>query len=196
MLHQKTRVIAAGTLAAALCSADVPAAAAPKTVDITIVTTAGKIVVQLDAVKAPLTTGNFLHYVDAKTYDGGEFYRVLGGGSTGPSAQPGVIQGGLGPHAPAHKTIGLEKTTKTGLHNDSGAISMARTSDPNSASTEFFICVGDDTYLDAQKSADGNGYAVFGHVIRGFDVVLKIQHANASGEMLAPPIKILRIRRT
>ncbi len=185
-----------GTIACAALLFGAMASRAEAAVDVTIVTTAGSIVVRLETAKAPNTTRNFLRYVDAKTYDGGEFYRVLGGSSTGPSAQPGVIQGGLGPHSTGvHKPIPLEGTRKTGLHNDSGAISMARTSDPNSATTEFFICVGDDSYLDADKSADGQGYAAFGHVIRGFDVVLKIQHANAVGESLEPPIKIIRIRR-
>ena len=73
---------------------------------------------------------------------------------------------------------------------------MARTSDPNSASSEFFICVGDDSRLDAERSSDGVGYAVFGKVVKGMDVVLRIQHSPSVGDQLRPPVKILSIRRT
>jgi peptidyl-prolyl cis-trans isomerase A (cyclophilin A) len=95
----------------------------------------------------------------------------------------------------AHPTIPVETTEKTGLHNDDGAISMARKADPNSATSEFFICVGDNTFLDSQKFNDHAGYAAFGHVIRGMDVVLKINHAPSNGQALLPPVKIVHIRR-
>ena len=117
--------------------------------------------------------------------------------SSGPANTPGVIQGGLGQSTTRRlPPIGVERTSTTGLHNTDGAISMARTMDPNSASSEFFICVGDDSRLDAERSSDGVGYAVFGKVVKGMDVVLRIQHSPSVGDQLRPPVKILSIRRT
>jgi peptidyl-prolyl cis-trans isomerase A (cyclophilin A) len=92
------------------------------------------------------------------------------------------------------RPIALEPTSQTGLHNVDGTIAMARTSDPNSATTEFFIDIGNDAFLDA-GGATGLGYAAFGKVIRGMDVVRKIQRANANGEMLNPPIRIVKASR-
>jgi peptidyl-prolyl cis-trans isomerase A (cyclophilin A) len=181
------------SISLALGAPAVAAPAAPRPVDVLLHTSAGDIVLRLEPAKAPLTTRNFLSYVTSRAYDGGQFYRVI---RSSDSRAPGVIQGGLGPTgAPKRAPIAVETTRQTGLHNVSGAISMARTSNPVSATSEFFICVGDDSYLDSEKSADGQGYAVFGHVVKGYDVVLKIQHAPAQGEALTPPIKILRARK-
>jgi peptidyl-prolyl cis-trans isomerase A (cyclophilin A) len=166
----------------------------PRTVDVAIQTSDGTIVVRLEAARAPITTANFLHYVDAKTYDGSSFYRTVSRANE-PSAAIQVIQGGL--NAPANgmlRPIPLEPTSKTGLHNVDAAIAMARTSDPNSATTEFFICVGDDRFLDA-GGPTGAGYAAFGEVVRGMDVVRRIQRSHANGEQLAPAVRIVRITR-
>jgi len=172
-------------------------AASDKGVDVTIRTTAGQIVVHLDTAKAPLTTRNFLKYVDGHLYDGAPFYRVLPPDSSGPTNAPGVIQGGLGPSGKQRfPSIGVERTSTTGLHNTSGTIAMARTMDPNSANSEFFICIGDDSYLDAEHSQDGIGYAAFGKVVKGYDIAVKIQHSPSIGDQLHPPIKILSIRRS
>jgi peptidyl-prolyl cis-trans isomerase A (cyclophilin A) len=190
------RIVSLAALAA--CLLPFPAAAASdKGVNVIIRTTAGNIVVRLATGRAPITTRNFLKLVDGHVYDrGAVFYRVLPPDSSGPANTPGVIQGGLGPGAPQRfKPIGVESTRTTGLHNRDGAISMARTQDPNSATTEFFICVGDDSYLDADKSQDGIGYAAFGKVIKGYDIVVKIQHSPSIGDRLQPPIRILGIRR-
>jgi len=113
-----------------------------------------------------------------------------------PQSRIEVIQGGLNPQGsdPMIRPIALEGTDKTGLRNTDGTIAMARTQDPNSATTEFFIDVGDDSFLDA-GGPTGPGYAAFGKVIRGMDVVLKIQRADASGETLAPPVKIIKASR-
>jgi len=153
----------------------------------------GTIVLQLEPGKAPITTKNFLHLVDLGTYNDATFYRTVLK-KTEPQSNIEVIQGGLHDH-PSPVTIPLETTLKTGLHNVNGEISMARTSDPNSGSSEFFLCVGDNTFLDAQSQPDRNGYAAFGHVIRGMDVVRKINNAPANVETLAPPVKIIRMRR-
>jgi peptidyl-prolyl cis-trans isomerase A (cyclophilin A) len=164
-------------------------------VDVEIKTSLGTIVVRLDAARAPRTTANFLHYVDTGTYDGTTFYRTVSRANE-PGSKIEVIQGGLNSQAPNPMIhpIALEPTSKTGLHNTDGAISMARTSDPNSASTEFFLCIGDNRFLDAGGPL-GPGYAAFGKVIRGAAVVRTIQRAHAAGEMLAPPVRIVKMTR-
>jgi peptidyl-prolyl cis-trans isomerase A (cyclophilin A) len=187
MLLAVMSVTLAGTLAA------VPHGA-PAT-DVTIRTSEGTIVVRLDAAHAPGTVKNFLHYVDAHSYDNATFYRTVSKANE-PQSKIEVIQGGLNPQAanPMIAPIPLEPTNKTGLHNTDGVISMARTSDPNSATTEFFICIGDNRFLDAGGPL-GPGYAAFGKVVRGMDVVRKIQHAHANGESLTPPVRIISIAR-
>ncbi len=180
--------------AALACAALLAAAPPGRAPLVTIQTTAGTIVVALDPEHAPITTKNFLHLVDTHAYDGASFYRTVVAVPPRPRFIE-VIQGGLGDKAAALTPIPIEPTTKTGLHNTQGTIAMARTADPNSATSEFFIDVGDDTVLDAQKFRDGAGYAAFGHVVKGYGVVLKIHRAHANGEALAPPVRILRMTR-
>jgi peptidyl-prolyl cis-trans isomerase A (cyclophilin A) len=165
-------------------------AAAP--VDVAIETSMGTIVVRLDRAHAPGTTANFLRYVDLGTYNGAAFYRTVS--RTGGKIE--VVQGGLNPQGPNPMIhpIPLEPTSKTGLHNTDGTISMARTGDPNSATTEFFLSIGDNRFLDA-GGPTGPGYAVFGKVIRGADVVRKIQRSHANGELLDPPVRIVKTSR-
>jgi cyclophilin family peptidyl-prolyl cis-trans isomerase len=157
-------------------------AAVPPDVRVRIVTSKGDIVVALDPSRAPKTTANFLHFVDSKFYDGGTFFRAV----------PGfVIQGGNQPREkPADPTVSLEPPASTGVHNTDGAISMARTSDPNSASSEFFICDGQQPMLDTPP-----GYAAFGHVVSGMDLVRSIARLPAQDEHLVEPVKIVRIVR-
>ncbi len=187
----------AATLALAACGLLLAAAPHPaaRPVEVAIRTTDGTIVVRLDPAHAPLTTKNFLHYVDAGTYDGTAFYRTVAKANE-PQSKIEVIQGGLNPQTtnPMIQPIALEPTSRTGLHNVDGEISMARTTDPNSATTEFFICIGDNRFLDAGGPL-GPGYAAFGKVVRGMDVVRRIQRSHANGETLDPPVKILRISR-
>lgn len=180
-------------LTALLAAAPTAAFAAPTTTDVAIRTSAGTIVVRLDAARAPVTVRNFLHYVDTHAYDNATFYRTVRR-ATEPQSRIEVIQGGLKEPSPMIKPIPLEPTSKTGLHNVDGTIAMARTADPNSASTEFFIDIGDDRFLDAGGPL-GPGYAAFGKVIRGMNVVHKIHTAPANGETLTPPIKIVSITR-
>jgi peptidyl-prolyl cis-trans isomerase A (cyclophilin A) len=177
----------------ALLASAATAGAAP--VDVAIQTTAGTIVVRLDPARAPVTVSNFLHYVDAGTYNGATIYRTVRRASE-PQSRIEVIQGGLNPQTanPMIKPIPLEPTSKTGLHNTDGTIAMARTADPNSATTEFFIDIGDDRFLDAGGPL-GPGYAAFGKVIRGMDVVHKIHRAPERNEMLTPPIRIVKVSR-
>ena len=165
------------------------------TVDVAMRTSLGTIVVRLESTKAPITTKNFLKYVDAKTYDDTEFYRTVVKKNE-PAAPFEVIQGGLNPKAGnTNAPIALEPTSKSHLTNTDGAIAMARTSDPDSATTEFFLDLGDARYLDAGGPL-GSGYAVFGRVVRGMDVVRKIHEAPSQGEQLLPAIRILTMRRT
>jgi peptidyl-prolyl cis-trans isomerase A (cyclophilin A) len=133
-----------------------------------IATSAGDIVIELDAAKAPKTVDNFVQYVKAGHYDGTVFHRVIasfmiqGGGMTADMKEKAT-------RAP----IPLE--SKNGLSNARGTVAMARTNDPNSATAQFFINVKDNERLNAANSPDGNGYAVFGKVVSGMDVVDKIR---------------------
>ncbi len=153
-------------LAAALSAGGAQAADtdAPK---VKLVTSDGDIVLQLDAQKAPKTVANFLSYVRAKHYDGTIFHRVIDGF---------MIQGGgFTPdmqQKPVQAPLALETT---GLKNDTYTVAMARTSNPNSATAQFFINVKDNAMLNP-PNPDGYGYAVFGKVIEGKDVVDKIRN--------------------
>ncbi len=166
----------------------------PSSVDVAIETSSGTFVVRLELAKAPHTAQNFLHNVDAGLYDGSSFYRNVTH-ATAPQAPFEVIQGGLGAqaHSGMVRPVMLEPTSATGLHNTDGTIAMARTSDPDSATTEFFVDVGDARYLDA--GVLDPGYAAFGHVVRGMDVVRKIHAAPTQGDRLVPEIRIVRMRR-
>ena len=131
-------------------------------------TTMGDIVVQLDEEKAPLSVKNMLEYVEAKHYDGTVFHRVIatfmvqGGGFSADMSQK-----------PTRAPIALE--SRNGLKNQRGTLAMARTSDPNSATAQFFINVVDNPFLDAENARDGHGYAVFGRVVEGMEVVDRIK---------------------
>ena len=162
------------------------AASAPVAHDrIEIVTQMGKIDVALDRKRAPKTVANFLHYVDAHFYDGGAFFRAV----------PGfVIQGGNKPReTPGDPKLQLETPLATGVRNIDGAISMARTPDPDSATSEFFICDGAQPALDGAPGQPG--YAAFGHVIYGMNVVRAIVRQPADQQMLVSPVRIVRIVR-
>lgn len=133
-----------------------------------LVTSMGDIVLELDAEKAPKSTQNFVQYVKAKHFDGTVFHRVI--------ATFMIQGGGMRPdlsQKPTRPPIELE--SRNGLSNVRGTIAMARTSDPNSATSQFFINVVDNQRLDADQARDGNGYAVFGRVVKGMDVVDRIK---------------------
>jgi peptidyl-prolyl cis-trans isomerase A (cyclophilin A) len=133
-----------------------------------LTTTQGDIVVQLDAAKAPKTVDNFVQYVKSGHYSGTIFHRVIDGFM--------VQGGGMTPdmkEKPVRAPIPLE--SHNGLNNVRGTLAMARTMDPNSATAQFFINVKDNAFLDAEQARDGNGYAVFGKVVQGMDVVDKIR---------------------
>jgi len=147
-----------------------------------LATSLGDIVVELDKDKAPKTVDNFVSYVKAGHYDGTIFHRVI---------ENFMIQGGGMKPDMSEKTtrapIPLE--SRSGLSNVRGTIAMARTMDPNSATAQFFINVKDNANLDQPNARDGNGYAVFGKVVEGMDVVDKIKAvpvADKSGHQNVP----------
>jgi peptidyl-prolyl cis-trans isomerase A (cyclophilin A) len=162
-------------------------------------TSLGTIEVEIDTVRAPVTAANFLHYVDARLYDGGRFHRTVR-----PDNQPQndvkieVVQAGTNPARAMDLSppIPLERTSVTKLSHVDGALSMAR-SRPDTGRSDFFICIGDQPELDfgGKRNADGQGFAVFGRVLKGMDVVRKIQASPASAQTLTPVIPILSARR-
>jgi peptidyl-prolyl cis-trans isomerase A (cyclophilin A) len=170
-----------------------------KTVRVLIQTEKGDIEVELDAGRAPGTTANFLRYVDGKFYDGGRFHRtVTRANQPDNKVKIEVIQAGIRAARARDEfpAIKLERTRDTKVTHKDGAISMARDG-PDTATSDFFICIGDQRELDfgGQRNPDGQGFAAFGRVVRGMDVVRAIQAAPATGQQLTPPIKILRIKR-
>ena len=159
--------LAAGLATTLALSLPLAAHAQDKAPRVRLSTSLGDIVVELDAAKAPKTVENFLQYVNDKHYDGTVFHRVIGnfmiqGGGFGADMQQKATR------AP----IPLEASN--GLKNDRGTIAMARTSNPNSATSQFFINVVDNAGLNA-PSPDGHGYTVFGKVVADMDVVDKIR---------------------
>jgi peptidyl-prolyl cis-trans isomerase A (cyclophilin A) len=191
-------------------------------VSVVLETEFGNIVVALDTARAPRTAANFLFYVDGGFYDGGKFHRTvtaennantnlksekIGKGIDAPVDErkmPNdqiaiqVIQGGINPDKSDEQRgpVALERTSETGLRHLDGTISMARFT-PDSAVSDFFICIGDTPELDfgGMRNPDGQGFAAFGQVIEGMDVVRTIQRQPANGQSLDPVVPIVRARR-
>jgi peptidyl-prolyl cis-trans isomerase A (cyclophilin A) len=163
-------------------------------------TEAGSLKIELFKKQAPLTVSNFLHYLNSGRYNGAHFYRVVT-----PENQPGraikieVVQGGLQLDENIDTIPGImhENTGMTGIHHLDGTISMARDT-VGSASTEFFICIGDQPELDynGRRNPDGQGFAAFGKIISGMDVIRRIQQMPAdSVQFLVKPVTITRMTR-
>lgn len=169
--------------------------------EVILQTSVGEIRVKLYPNKAPVTCKNFLNYVDQGLFTNARFHRTV---TLKPDNQPQnrvkieVIQAGLDPaiESKALPAIPLERTHKTGISHKDGTISMARL-EPNTASSEFFICVGPQPELDygGRRNPDGQGFAAFGKVVSGMDVVKKIHTSKATGQSLTPPILIQGARR-
>jgi peptidyl-prolyl cis-trans isomerase A (cyclophilin A) len=165
--------------------------------EVLIQTTLGEIKVEVYEEKAPITATNFLRYVRENRFRGATFYRtVTMDNQPNNDIKIEVIQGGL-----KEDSLGLglpaiehETTGQTGLLHLDGSISMAR-AEPGTASSEIFICVGDQPELDfgGQRNPDGQGFAVFGMVVEGMDVVRRIQAQPADGQMLDPEIPITAV---
>ncbi|MEG3175479.1 peptidylprolyl isomerase [Sphingomonas sp. RB3P16] len=177
-----------------------PSPALPRVV---LETSAGRVVIELETVKAPLSAGNFLKYVDQKKLDGTEFYRTVKAAD-----HFGFVQfGAKGEPKRLLPPIAHEPTTQTGLHHTDGTISLARL-DPGTGRSEFTISVGDQTHsLDAGQGqpADNLGYAAFGHVVEGMAVIVGIMDAPISptatqrgvfkGEVPVAPVTLVTARR-
>ena len=163
-----------------------------------IKTELGDITIELYPEKAPLTVANFLKYVDAHLYDSSTFFRAVTlNNQPRDSVKIEVIQGGNVDSVKDFAPIPLETTEQTGLHHKDGTISMAR-GKPASATSSFFICINDQPSLDfgGKRNKDGQGFAAFGKVTNGMDVVKKIQQLySGQGQYFKPPVHILSITR-
>ena len=163
-----------------------------------IKTELGNITVELYQSKAPITVANFLKYVDAHIYDSSTFFRAVTlNNQPKDSIKIEVIQGGNVDSTKEFAPIPLETTNKTGLLHKDGTISMAR-SEPATATSSFFICINDQPSLDykGKRNKDGQGFAAFGKVIDGMDIVKKIQQFHPEQtQYFTPPVKIISISR-
>lgn len=159
----------------------------------------GDIMIEVYPDKAPLTATNFLRYVDENRLEGAVFYRIVrSDNQPGDSIRIAVIQGGLyeDDHPAMLPPIAHETTRQTGILHKDGVISMARWH-PGTATSEFFICVGDQPELDykGRRNPDEQGFAAFGKVISGMDVVKKIHRLPVEEQYLDPTVKILKVSR-
>lgn len=191
--------------ALALMWAFAGASVAQDRVEVVMKTSLGDLHISLDTAGAPVTTANFLRYVDGKHYDGATFYRTVRDENDNGSPKIEVIQGGLRDAEQPFSPIEHEDTERTGILHTDGVISMAR-GDVGTASSEFFICIGDQPGLDKgqPRNPDKQGFAAFGKVVAGMDVVTKI-HASPSnaegystyvaGQIIEDPVVINSVRR-
>lgn len=173
------------------------ATASPSLPVVTIHTSAGDIVVEVDSVRAPVSAANFLRYVDAGRYSNGRFHRtVTMDNQAGNPVKIEVIQGGRDTSTTEFDPVPLERTSGTGLHHLDGTVSMAR-GGPDTATSDFFICIGNQpgSRLRGKRNPDGQGFAAFGRVTAGMDVVRRIHESPAQGQSLTPAIAILSIVR-
>jgi peptidyl-prolyl cis-trans isomerase A (cyclophilin A) len=194
------RTVAAAAVALLAAAASAPgsdAGAARPRVELT--TPLGAIVVELEPERAPETAANFLRYVDEERLRGASFYRVVRDDNQ-PDApvRIDVVQGGLGFEESGLRLppIAHETTATSGLRHLDGTLSMAR-AEPGSASSEIFVCVGDQPELDfgGRRNPDGQGFAAFGRVVEGMEVVRAIHRRPAEGQFLREPVPITAVRR-
>lgn len=167
--------------------------------NILMTTEIGTITIELFPNQAPITVKNFLRYIDEDRYSDFTFYRVVNmKNQNSDSVKIEVIQGGLGfnQHPDVLPPISHESTNKTDLKHLNGTISMAR-NEPGTASSEIFICINDQPELDynGSRNPDGLGFAAFGMVKSGMDIVKKIQQSPSDGQMLNKPIRVKSIKR-
>ena len=201
MLIRFAMIFSAFAASPLLAQGAAPAVEAPQAelVPVAIDTSLGRIVIALDKTHAPVTTANFLRYVDTRRFEGESFYRAMHMGDGG------LIQGGVRSDSrKLYPPIAHEPTSQTGLKNVAGAVSMARLA-PGTAQADFFILLSDTPGFDAgAPGGDADGFAVFGHVTEGMDVVKKIFASPVSdtkgegvmkGQILDPPVKIVKAER-
>ena len=182
-----------------LVSSSAVSGLAQENVRVRIQTDMGNIDLELYSSKAPVTVENFLKYVDGGFYSGGRFHRtVTMENQPNNDVRIEVIQAGINPDRREESlpSIALERTSDTGLRHVDGAISMAR-GGPDSARSDFFICINFQPSLDfgGDRNADGQGFAAFGKVVLGMDIVRKIQVAPYEEQRLEPPVRIQSITR-
>ena len=169
-------------------------------VRVVISTDFGDIEVDVDTENAPGTSANFLRYVDAGHYKGGQFHRtVTMDNQPNDSVRIEVIQADVNEEEFGEQgfdAIPMERTSVTGLRHVDGAISMARGA-PDSATSSFFFCINDQPSLDfgGNRNPDGQGFAAFGQVVSGMDVVRMIQGQPVDAQQLDPPVRITSVRR-
>ncbi len=198
-------IVRRSLVAAGLCFATAPtfALAAPPKPRVAIRTGKGLVVVELEAGRAPVTCANFLRYVDAGKYDGGAFFRTV---RTPGAPEEGQIVGRMRLKERPFPPIAHEPTTRTGLRHFAGTLSLGRF-EVGSATSDFFICTSAEPYLDAHPGAPGDnqGFAAFGSVVAGMEVVRAIHAAPTGGpspfatqknEWLHPPVPIRSMKRT
>ena len=175
-------------------------APAPATVAVVMHTSLGDIHLALEIDRAPITAGNFLRYVDDKRFDGITFYRAM---KVSDDGKYGLVQGGSSDPKRLFKPIAHESPAATGLSHVDGAISMGR-NEPGTAVADFFIVIGNLVSLDGTPDGSDPGFAVFGRVTEGMDVVhamLELPRSETArnpvmqGQMLAEPVTILTVRR-
>ncbi len=169
-------------------------------INIEIKTETGSIIAELYTDKAPITCENFIKYIENNKFEGANFYRVVRmNNQPNNDVKIEVIQGGLGfdvegsPYPP----IEHETTNETGILHKDGTISMAR-AEPGTASSEFFICINDQPELDfgGKRNPDGQGFAAFGKIIKGMEIVKQIQEMPDEGQILVKPVRIISIKKT
>jgi len=184
-------------IAVLLAALLIPAGIAAQNPKVLLKTELGDIALEVCLDRAPVTAANFLKYVDAGRYDGSVFHRTVTlDNQPNNTVKIEVVQGGQLAAALSFPAIRLERTSVTGIKHLDGVVSMAR-SGPDTAASSFFICINDQPELDfgGKRNADGQGFAAFGRVVAGMDVVRRIQKQPAEGQTLKPPIKILSVRR-
>ncbi len=196
--HARNFVVLCGALVAAIAAAQEP-------VEVVMSTEKGGIRVELYPDRAPVTVANFLRYVDGGHYDGATFYRTVTYENDNGNPKIEVIQGGIRDAEAPFPPITHEDTVRTGILHTDGVISMAR-GEVGTASSEFFICLGDQPGLDKGelRNADEQGFAAFGRVVAGMDVVEAIHgspsdapaySAYVEGQILEEPVVIETVRR-
>jgi peptidyl-prolyl cis-trans isomerase A (cyclophilin A) len=167
---------------------------------VVISTMYGDITAEVYPDKAPRSAAAFLSYVDSNFYTGASFYRILSDDNQPMGTDPAaLIQGGLWASAKDHQNLpGIthESTQQTGLRHLRGTLSLAR-QDTGSATTEFFICIREQPGFDfgGENNPDGQGYAAFGQVIEGMDIVMKIYGEPEENQLFTPPVPIRAIKR-
>ena len=192
-------------LAGAACSGLAPPVrAATGEVRVTLTTTLGAIVVAVDTARAPISAGDFLTYVDRGLFDGGAFYRTVRPDNDANPVKIDVIQGGVTDKTKELPGIAHEPTSKTGLRHRDGTLSVGRNTPGTGTAGAFFICIGDQPELDfgGRRNPDRQGFAAFGRVVSGMDVVHAIwtsktgaPDSGKGAQSLAPPIPIVSARR-